>query len=135
MFNKATALKVLTNFQYDSNLGPMKRGFLFIFSVLFFFAIQMQSLTTYAHINCDHLQTLESEDTDHAGHDHDSSDHTSESCTHQHHCCHTSSAAYQAPKLQTQFLSLDLISLNFPSLNELAIEAPILEGPFQPPRV
>lgn len=109
----------------------MKRGFLLIFSVLFFFAIQMQSLTIYAHINCDHQHTQESSHSEHNDHDSKSTD---ESCNHQHHCCHSSISAYQAPKLQAQFLNLDLISFTFPSLNELAVEAPILEGPFQPPR-
>jgi hypothetical protein len=105
----------------------MKSRFSLIFSVLFFFAIQMQSLTSFAHMSCDQQHSEESE--------HDSKEQSTEACNQQHHCCHTSSTAYQIPKLNSQFLNLDIISFNFPSLNELAIEAPTLEGPFQPPRV
>lgn len=114
----------------------MKPAFSLIFSVLFFFAIQMQSLTIYAHISCDHQHTQESEHHENATHEHENTDQSSggEACNHQHHCCGAASSAYQAPKLQAQFLNLDLATYTFPSLNELAIEAPILEGPFQPPR-
>lgn len=125
----------------------MKRGLSLIFSVLFFFAIQLQTLVVYAHINCDHEHMHQSqsvEPSQHADHDHDSDSHSStseksndssnESCAHQHHCCHASNSMFQAPKVQTQLFNLDLISNRFPSSNELAVEAPVLEGPFQPPR-
>lgn len=125
----------------------MKRRFSLILSVLFFFAIQMQSLNIYAHINCDHQHTQGAqitETTEHSHHDHESDSASSnaetskeqktEACNHQHHGCQSASSAFQAPKLQSQFLNIDLISSNFPSSNELAIEAPVLEGPFQPPR-
>jgi hypothetical protein len=120
----------------------MKRGLSLIFSVLFFFAIQLQTLVVYAHINCDHEHMHQSqsvEPSQHADHEHDSDSHSSaseksnETCAHQHHCCHASNSMFQAPKLQTQFFNLDLISKRFPSSNELAVEAPV-EGPFQPPR-
>lgn len=110
----------------------MKPAFSLILTVLFFFAIQMQSLTVYAHIDCDHQHTQETEH--HQDAEHKNADQTNEACNHQHHCCHSTSSAYQAPKSQSPFLNIDLISFNFPSFNELAIEAPILEGPFQPPR-
>lgn len=107
----------------------MRPGFSLIFSFLFFFAIQMQSLTSYAHIACDEQHAEESQH-----HEHDSEEQPTEACNQQHHCCHGTSIVYQIPKLQSQFLNIDSINFNFPSLSELAIEAPILEGPFQPPR-
>jgi hypothetical protein len=113
----------------------MKRYYSILISVLFFFAIQIQSLTSYAHLFCDHLQTQESEHHEDTDHDHETQEQSNEACNHQHHCCGASTSAYQAPKLQSQIFNVDSITSNFPSLSLLAIEDPILEGPFQPPRV
>lgn len=125
----------------------MKRGLSMLFSVLFFFAVQTQSLAAYAHVTCDQHHSADhqnSEINSHSHSDHESNEEPTvnensdakktETCNQQHHCCHPVVSALQAPKTQTTFLNLNILNLKFTSLDELAVEAPTLEGPFQPPR-
>ena len=124
----------------------MKSALTVFFYVLFMFAFQTQSLAAYAFLNCGQQHSSHQKSIDFNSHSHEDhkSDETSvnehsentkkESCSHQHRCCHSTSAALQAVKSQTNISSPDNLNLKFSSQDELAIEAPTLEGPFQPPR-